>query len=81
MNNENHELLIELWSRLRSHISPKERLEVADTMVVVFDDFGLIEDSILEEDLDKELRAAVRSYFEPSVDEFEYEDFDDEPGY
>ena len=40
MVNENNELIIELWSRLKSHIAPKERLEVADIMIVVFDEFG-----------------------------------------
>ena len=61
MINENHELLIELWGRIKSHISPKERLEVADILVVVFDEFGRIDDEILNEDLDKELRAAART--------------------
>ena len=76
MINENHELLIELWSRIKSHIPPKERLEVADIMVVVFDEFGLVEESLLDEDLDKELRAAARSHIDRDVDEFEYEDYD-----
>lgn len=78
MISENHELLIELWSRIKSHISPKERLEVADIMVMVFDEFGLVEESLLDEDLDKELRAAARSNIDPSVDELEYEDLDDD---
>jgi hypothetical protein len=62
MVNENHELLLELWARIKSHIVPKERLEVADILVVVFDEFGLIDDELMDEDLDKELRAAVRSH-------------------
>ena len=75
---ENHELLLELWSRIKSHIPPKERLEVADIFVVVFDDFGLIEDSILDEELDKELRAAARSHIVVYDDEeTEYEDEED----
>lgn len=78
MINENHELLIELWSRIKSHIPPKERLEVADIMVVVFDEFGLVEESLLDEDLDKELRAAARSHIDRDADEFEYEDYDDD---
>ena len=28
--NENHELLLELWARIKSHVPPKERLEVAE---------------------------------------------------
>ena len=76
MINDNHELLIELWSRIKSHIAPKERLEVADILVVVFDEFGLIDDELLDEDLDKEMRAAVRSHLvEPEEEDDEkYED-------
>ena len=72
MVNDNHELLLELWARIKSHIAPKERLEVADILVVVFDEFGLVEDSLLEEDLDKELRAAARSH----LSEFSEDDDD-----
>lgn len=75
MVNDNHELLIELWSRIKSHVAPKERLEVADIFVVVFDEFGLIEDDLLDEDLDKELRAAVRSHLAEDVED---EDEDDD---
>ena len=72
MINDNHELLIELWSRIKSHIAPKERLEVADILVVVFDEFGLIDDELLDEDLDKEMRAAVRSHLvEPEEEDDE----------
>ncbi len=62
MINENHELLLELWSRIKAHIPPKERLEVADIFVVVFDEFNLIDDNLLDEDLDREIRAAARSH-------------------
>jgi len=75
MVNDNHELLMELWARIKSHIAPKERLEVADLVVAVFDEFGLVEDTLLEEDLDKELRAAARSHL--VLDE-DTEDYDDE---
>lgn len=76
MISENHELLIELWSRIKSHVAPKERLEVADIMVVVFDEFGLVDDNLLDEDLDKELRAAARSHLAefPEEEEEEYDD-------
>ena len=75
---DNHELLLELWSRIKSHIPPKERLEVADIIVVVFDEFGLVENDLLEQDLDKEMRAAARSHL--SDDEFseDEEEFDDD---
>jgi hypothetical protein len=79
MVNENNELIMELWARLKSHIAPKERLEVADIMVVVFDEFGKVDDDLMDEDLDRELRAAVRSHIgDPTdVDEDEDEGYDD----
>lgn len=80
MMNENHELLLELWSRVKSHIAPKERLEVADILVVVFDEFSLVDESLLDEDLDKELRAAARSHLSEVVED-EDEVYDDENGF
>lgn len=75
MVNDNHELLLELWARVKSHIPAKERLEVADIFVVVFDEFGLIDDELLDEDLDKEMRAAARSHLSEDVENFdEYDD-------
>jgi len=61
MDNPNHELIMELWQRVKTHIQPKERLEVADLFVMVFDEFNLLDDDFVEEDLDKELKAAARS--------------------
>ena len=49
MVNEHHELLLELWSRIKSHVSPKERLEVADILVIVFDEFGLVSEELQQE--------------------------------
>jgi ATP-dependent exoDNAse (exonuclease V) alpha subunit len=78
MVSEHNELIMELWARMKSHIQPKERLEVADILVVVFDEFGMVDDSLLDEDLDKELRAAARSHLSESEDELEgLEDDDD----
>lgn len=75
MVNDNHELLLEVWSRIKSHIAPKERLEVADILVVVFDEFGFIDNSLLDEDLDREIRAAARSHLaDPEAEEDEDED-------
>ena len=58
-------------------IPPKERLEVADILIVVFDEFGKVDDDLMDEDLDKELRAAVRSHIGDPLDEPD-EDYDDE---
>jgi hypothetical protein len=76
MVNENHELIMELWARIKSHIQPKERLEVADILMVVFDEFSLVDEELLDEDLDKELRAAARSHLSEYT-----EDEDDEDDY
>jgi len=78
MVNDNHELLLELWARIKSHIAPKERLEVADILMVVFDEFGLVEDDLLDEDLDKEMRAAARSHLSDETYEEDFEGYDDE---
>lgn len=78
MVNDNHELLLELWARIKSHVAPKERLEVADILVVVFDEFSMVDENLLDEDLDKELRAAARSHLS-EVDEDE--EYDDENGF
>lgn len=76
--NENHELLLELWSRIKSHVPPKARLEVADTLLVVFDEFSMVTETLLEEDLDKELRAAAKSHL--SVISDDDEEIDDDYG-
>ena len=82
MINENHELLMELWARVKTHIPPKERLEVADIFVVVFDEFGLVDDELLEEDLDKELRAAARTHLtDPEDGDDNLKEYDDEDGF
>lgn len=78
MMNENNELILEIWARIKSYLPPKTRLEVADTLVVVFDEFGIIDESILDEDLDKEMRAAARSHL--PVDE-EDDINEDDSGY
>jgi len=62
-DSNNIDLIIELWSRLRPHVTAKERLEVADIIVSVFDDFGLVDGLEEEVELDKELKAAVKSHF------------------
>ena len=78
MVNENHELLLELWARIKSHVAPKERLEVADILVVVFDEFSLVNEELLEEDLDKEMRAAARSHLSEITEDTDDEGIDDD---
>jgi hypothetical protein len=71
MLHENNELIIDLWSRLKAHIPAKERLEVADLIVSVFDEYGLADGLETEIGLDKELKAAVHSYYGYSAEEDE----------
>lgn len=69
MISEYHELLIEMWSRIKPHVPAKERLEVADKMVVLFDEYGLIDETLLNEELDREMRAAAKSHLASQVEE------------
>ena len=79
MNNPNHELVLDLWQRIKAIIQPKERLEVADTLIVVFDEFNFLDDDFVNEDLDKELRAAAKSHL---VTHDDIDDLDeDDDGY
>lgn len=80
MISQDNELILELWSRLKSHIPPKERLEVADIMVVVFDEFGMVNDSLLEEELDREMRAAAKSHLSDGIEEFEDSEDEEDDG-
>ena len=76
MISQDNELILELWSRIKSHIPPKERLEVADIMVVVFDEFGMVNDSLLDEELDREMRAAAKSHLSDGLEEFDDDEED-----
>lgn len=77
--NENNELILELWSRLKPYIPPKERLEAADVFIVVLDEFGKVDDDLIDEDLDKNLLAAVKSHLGLSSDTTEEDEgYDDD---
>jgi hypothetical protein len=62
MIHDNNEVILELWARLKSHVPVKERLEIADLLVSVFDEYNMLDESLLNEDLDKELQTAARSH-------------------
>lgn len=74
MVNDGNILLMEVWAHMKSHIQPKERLDAADTLVAVFDEYGLITDEILTEDLDKQLSVALNELLGP-VSEDEDDDY------
>ena len=57
-------LISEVWSALKPMISSKDRLSAADLLVSIFDEYGMADSLENETGLDKELAAAVASYFE-----------------
>lgn len=69
------EILIECWDRIKPFIDKKERMEVADALISVFDGHGLVDGmESIADTLDGELRVAVRAHF--NIDEEGDEDND-----
>lgn len=72
----NSDLLIEIWSRLKPFVPPKERIDAADAIVAVFDDFGMSDGVENMQDLDRVLAAAVMSRYGAVDDgEGEYDEY------
>jgi hypothetical protein len=67
------EFIIELWARLKPFIGAKDRMDAADAVIAVCDEFGFIDGIEVHPDLDKALRAAIKSRL-GSWDEDEDED-------
>lgn len=68
------DMIIELWARVKPLVPAKDRLEAADAVVSVFDEFGFTDG--LEngaEGLDQPLAAAVVSLYGDSDEEDEDE--------
>ena len=57
------DFIIDLWSRIKPIVSAKDRLDVADALVSICDEYGYTDGIELRADLDKELNAAVRTYY------------------
>ncbi len=77
---ESNALIIELWERIKPSINSKERMDVANSFLTVFDDYGLLDEKFLEEDLDRPLKAAAKSILPSPIDEVCEEDLiDDDP--
>lgn len=70
------DFIVDLWSRIKHLVPAKDRLEVADVLVSVCDEYGYADGIEDFEDLDKELRAAVKSHFSGFDSEDEDEDYD-----
>lgn len=73
------DLIVDLWSRIKPYITQKERLDVADQIVTVFDEHGLI-DGIegLVDSLDRPLAAAIKSRYSFDSIEEEEDEYEDE---
>jgi len=66
------EFIIELWSRIKPLVPAKDRLDAADAIIAISDEYGYADGIEIHADLDKELHAAVQTYFG------DYEDEEDE---
>jgi len=70
------EFIIELWSRIKPLIPAKDRLDAADAVIAVCDEFGVLDELEHHEDLDNELTAAIKTQIGDLYDEdVEYEDY------
>jgi hypothetical protein len=71
------EFIIELWSRIKPLVPAKDRLDAADAVVAVCDEFGVLDELEHHEDLDGELTAAIKTQLGELYDEddAEYEDY------
>lgn len=70
------EFIIELWSRMKPLIPAKDRLDAADAVIAVCDEFGVLDELEHHEDLDGELTAAIKTQIGDLYDEdVEYEEY------
>lgn len=74
-------LLDELWDAVKSHIQKKDRPEVAETILRMFDEHLKIDDiDVYKNEFDTSMKAAIVSYFdylEDSDDEDDDYDYGD----
>lgn len=64
------DFIVDLWSQIKHLIPAKDRLDAADAIIRITDEYGHADGIELREDLDKELMAAVKSYY-GSDDDYE----------
>lgn len=70
------EFIIELWSRIKPLVPAKDRLDAADAMIAVCDEFGFLDELEHHRDLDGELTAAIKTQVgEDLYDDEEYEEY------
>ena len=69
-------LLEEVWDTVKPYISKKEQVEIAEKILVLFDEnLGLDDIGIYKNDFDSAMKAALVSYFD---DEDDYDDDDND---
>ena len=68
--------LNEIWGAVAPHIPKKERFEIAQQLVEIFDDNSMADGFEFETEFDGDLKAAVVAHFELD-EQFEDEEEDD----
>lgn len=71
------DFIVDMWSRIKHMIPPKDRLDVADAIIAACDEYGYTDGIELRVDLDKELLAAVTTHFamENDDEDDEYDEY------
>lgn len=78
MTNDTNQMIVELWERIKYNIPAKERLDTADKIMNVFDEYGMVDREVFDCDLDPHLLAAATALFCDAEIEDEDEPYDDE---
>lgn len=69
------EFVVDLWSRIKPFVANKDRIEVAEAIVSVFDEYGFSDGLENTTDCDSVLQKAIDNYF-GDEDLFDDEDED-----
>ena len=67
------DFIVDLWSRIKPIVPAKDRLDVADALIAVCDEYGYADELEGHTDLDKELHAALATYYGADVEEDDYD--------
>lgn len=71
-------LLVEVWDKFKTHIPKKDKLDVAESLVRLFDEHVDIMDAEHElNELDASLKAAVVSHFDLGFAEEDDDEYDE----
>jgi len=70
------EFIVDLWSRIKHLVPQKDRLDFADALISICDEYGYADGIEYHADLDKELHAAVQTYYGGNDDEDDEEEYD-----